>query len=132
MSSSSRSGDARHENTILFPFFFFSLENFKAFNNTYGYVTGDECLRRIAQAAQEIFAQPGQVVARYRGAEFVVLLFGTGAEDAKPLADHLHKTIEALDLGPTVAIGDATAYPHEGTSRAALLTSAKKAIPNRQ
>lgn len=111
---------------------FFSLENFKAFNDTYGYVTGDECLQKIAQAAQETFSQPGQVVARYRGAEFVVLLCGTGAEDAKPLADLLHKTVEVLDLGPTVAVGVATAYPHEGTSRAALLTSAKNAVPNRK
>jgi diguanylate cyclase (GGDEF)-like protein len=111
---------------------FFSLENFKAFNDTYGYVTGDECLQKIAQAAQETFSQPGQVVARYRGAEFVVLLCGTGAEDAKPLADHLHKTVEALDLGPTVAVGVATAYSHEGTSRQALLTSAKNAVPNRK
>ena len=111
---------------------FFTLENFKAFNDTYGYLTGDECLQKIAQAAQETFAQPGQVVARYRGAEFVVLLCGTGAEDAKPMADHLHKTIEALDLGPIVAVGVATAYPNEGTSRAALLTSAKNAVPNRK
>jgi len=111
---------------------FFTLENFKAFNDTYGYVTGDECLQKIAQTALETFAQPGQVVARYRGAEFVVLLFGTGAEEAKPMADHLHKTIEALDLGPTVAVGVATAYPDEGTSRAALLTSAKNAVSNRK
>jgi diguanylate cyclase (GGDEF)-like protein len=111
---------------------FFTLENFKAFNDTYGYVTGDECLQKIAQTALETFTQPGQVVARYRGAEFVVLLFGTGAEEAKPMADHLHKTIEALDLGPTVAVGVATAYPDEGTSRAALLTSAKSAVPNRK
>ena len=111
---------------------FFTLENFKAFNDTYGYLTGDECLQKIAQIAQETFAQPGQVVARYRGAEFVVLLFGTGAEDAKPMTDHLHKTIEDLDLGPTVAVGVATAYPKEGTSRGALLTSAKNAVPNRK
>ncbi|MFI5247088.1 MAG: diguanylate cyclase domain-containing protein [Nitrospirales bacterium] len=111
---------------------FVTLENFKAFNDTYGYITGDECLQKFAQAAQEMFTQPGQVVARYRGAEFVVLLVGTGAEDAKPLADHLHTTIEALDLGPTVAVGVATAYPHEGTARAALLTSAKNAVPNRK
>ena len=111
---------------------FFTLENFKAFNDTYGYLTGDECLQKIAQIAQETFAQPGQVVARYRGAEFVVLLFGTGAEDAKSMTDHLHKTIEALDLGPTVAVGVATAYPKEGTSRGALLTSAKNAVPNRK
>lgn len=111
---------------------FFTLENFKAFNDTYGYLTGDECLQKIAQITQETFAQPGQVVARYRGAEFVVLLFGTGAEDAKPMMDHLHKTIEDLDLGPTVAVGVATAYPNEGTSRGALLTSAKNAVPNRK
>ena len=111
---------------------FFTLENFKAFNDTYGYTTGDECLQKIAQVAQGTFAQPGQVVARYRGAEFVVLLFGTGSEDAKPMADHLHETIEALDLGPIVAVGVATAYPNEGTSRAALLTSAKNAVPNRK
>ncbi len=111
---------------------FLTLENFKAFNDTYGYTTGDECLQKIAQAAQETFAQPGQVVARYRGAEFVVLLSGTGAEDAKPMADQLQKTIEALDLGPTVAIGVATAHPPQGTSHTALLTSAKNAILNRK
>ena len=111
---------------------FFTLENFKAFNDTYGYLTGDECLQKIAHITQETFAQPGQVVARYRGAEFVVLLFGTGAEDAKSMTDHLHKTIEALDVGPTVAVGVATAYPKEGTSRGALLTSAKNAVPNRK
>lgn len=111
---------------------FFTLENFKAFNDTYGYLTGDECLQKIAHITQETFAQPGQVVARYRGAEFVVLLFGTGAEDAKSMTDHLHKTIEALDVGPTVAVGVATAYPNEGTSRGVLLTSAKNAVPNRK
>ncbi len=111
---------------------FLTLENFKAFNDTYGYTTGDECLQKIAQAAQGTFAQPGQVVARYRGAEFVVLLSGTGAEDAKPMADQLQKTIEALDLGPTVAIGVATAHPPQGTSHTALLTSAKNAILNRK
>jgi diguanylate cyclase (GGDEF)-like protein len=111
---------------------FFTLENFKAFNDTYGYATGDECLQKIAQVAQEMFSQPGQVVARYRGAEFVVLLSGTGPEEAKSMAGDLHKAIEALDVGPTVALGAATANPEEGVSRATLLTSAKNAVPNRK
>jgi diguanylate cyclase (GGDEF)-like protein len=111
---------------------FFTLENFKAFNDTYGYATGDECLRRIAQAAQSTLSQAGQVVARYRGAEFVALLFGTGAEDAKSTVGHLHETIEALDLGPIVDVGVATAYPNEGNSRADLLISARNAVPNRK
>jgi len=111
---------------------FVSVGNFKAFNDTYGYTTGDECLQKIAQIAQDTFAQPGQVVARFRGAEFVVLLFGTGAEEATPMADHLQKTVETLDLCLIVAVGAATTYPTEGTSRAALLASAKNAVPNRK
>jgi diguanylate cyclase (GGDEF)-like protein len=111
---------------------FVTLGNFKVFNDTYGYQMGDECLQKFAQAAQETFTQPGQVVGRYRGAEFVVLLFDTGVEDAKPMADQLHTTIKALDLGPTVAVRVATTYPSEDTSRAALLTLAKNALPNRR
>ena len=111
---------------------FFTLKDFKAFNDTYGYLTGDECLQKITLAAQETFAQPGQVVARYRGAEFMVLLFGTGAEDATPMAVQFHNTIEALDLGPTVAVGVATACPTENTSRAALLTLAKNTLLNQK
>jgi diguanylate cyclase (GGDEF)-like protein len=111
---------------------FFSVGNFKAFNDTYGFATGDECLRRIAQAAHETLAQAGQTVARYRGAEFVALLFGIGAEDAKSVVDHLYETIEALDLGPIVDVGVATAFPNESNSRGDLLTSAKNAVPNRK
>ena len=109
---------------------FVTLDNFKTFNDTYGYTTGDECLQRIAQSSQETFAQPGQVVARYRGAEFVVLLCGTGTEDAQSMADHLYNIIKALDLGPLVTVRAATAFPNEGASRATLLTSAKNAVPN--
>ena len=122
-------GRAAQENRPI-SLLFVTLNNFKAFNDTYGYATGDECLQRIAQAVQETFPQPSQVVARYRGAEFVVLLCGTGAEDAKPIADHLYTAIDALDFGHLITIGVATAYPKEGTSRVALLTSAKNAAIN--
>ncbi|THJ24486.1 MAG: diguanylate cyclase [Nitrospira sp. CG24E] len=109
-----------------------TFENFKNFNDSYGYLTGDECLQKIAQIVQETFAKPGQVVARARGAEFVVLLFGTGAEDAKLMAEHLHDSIEALDLGPLVAVGAATTNPTEETSRSALLASARNAVLDRK
>ena len=111
---------------------FFRLEDFKPFNDKYGYQTGDECLQIIAQAAQKTFAQPGQVVARYRGAEFVVMLWGTAANIAETMADRLLEAIEALDLGPTVAVGVATAYPDEQTTREALLTLAKSDLVNRK
>ena len=107
---------------------FFRLEDFKAFNDTYGYLMGDECLQKIAQTAHQICTQPGQLVARYRGAEFVVMLSGMGAEDAKSIVIRIRETIETLDLGPTFALGVATAYPDEHTTRDTLLTSAKSAL----
>ena len=61
-----------------------------------------------------------------------MLLCGTGAEGAKPIADHLYAAIDALDFGHLITIGVATAYPKEGTSRAALLTSAKNAAINQK
>ena len=62
---------AAHEHIPISLIFFRLSEDFKAFNDTYGYLMGDECLQKIAQAAQQICTQPGQIVARYRGAEFV-------------------------------------------------------------
>ena len=132
MSSSSRSGGARHENTFLFRCSSLPWKILRPLTTPMGTSRVTSAYRKSLRLHKRRFAQPGQVVARYRGAEFVVLLLGTGAEDAKPMADHLHKTIEALDLGPTVAVGVATAYPKEGTSRGALLTSAKNAVPNRK
>jgi diguanylate cyclase (GGDEF)-like protein len=124
-------GRASHEHLPV-SLLFFAIEQFKAFNDTYGYLTGDECLQKIAQAAQETFTQPGQVVARHRGAEFVVLLCGTRAEEATSLAGHLHQYIEDLDLGPTVVVRVATAYPTESIAREDLLTSARNALPYRK
>lgn len=108
------------------------IDNFKSFNETYGYATGAECLERIGQAAQEMFNQPDQAVARSQGPEFVVLLVGTGAEEVQPMTDRLDDAIVALDLGPIVTIGAATAYPEEGTDCADLITAAKNAVPNRK
>lgn len=112
---------------------FFALDDFKAFNETYGYLTGDECLQRTATAARETLGHPGHVVARYRGAEFVAMLPGMGEEDTTHLAELLRKTIEALDLGITLVLGVATGHPNEFTSRVTLLASAKEAlIKNKQ
>ena len=56
------------------------------------------------------------------------MLSGMGAEDAHSVVDRIRETIEALDLGPKYALGVATAYPTERTTRDSLLTSAKNAL----
>ena len=73
------------------------VDHFKAFNDTYGHQSGDECLRAVADAIRSVARQPQDTVARYGGEEFVVLLPGTDRAGATRVAERARAAIE--DLG---------------------------------
>ncbi|MGB7483013.1 MAG: sensor domain-containing diguanylate cyclase [Castellaniella sp.] len=62
------------------------VDNFKRYNDHYGHVTGDQCLRRVAEVISTVASRATDLVARYGGEEFVVLLPDTPAERARSLA----------------------------------------------
>jgi diguanylate cyclase (GGDEF)-like protein len=107
---------------------FFNIADFKTFNDTYGYVTGDECLQQLANATKHSLTGVRQVAARYRGAEFMVMLPEVGKEQAASLSHALRKNIESLELGLSLHIGVATAQPNQATSRITLLALVKEAL----
>jgi len=80
------------------------VDRFKSFNDTYGHLTGDDCLRAIAKALREIVRRPSDFIARYGGEEFAVLLPATDLEGASFVAGQLRKAIESLHI------------PHEGNA----------------
>ena len=59
---------------------------FKSYNDTYGHLRGDSCLKQIAEAAQDVVVRPGDFVARFGGEEFAVILPTTAASGALQLA----------------------------------------------
>ncbi len=95
------------------------IDHFKKFNDSYGHLAGDDCLRRIGATLKAIVGRVPDVVARYGGEEFVVILPETEDNGAATLAERIRKAIEMLaiphaasDTGGyvTVSLGVVTVY----------------------
>ena len=72
------------------------LDDFKAFNDTYGHVEGDECLRKIGQALKRCVQRKSDLVARYGGEEMVVVLQETTQENFLKVAENIRLEIYNL------------------------------------
>ena len=73
------------------------IDYFKRYNDSYGHLAGDRCLKQVAQALQ-VVNRAGDLVARYGGEEFVAVLSGTGVEDARRIAETMRQRVKDLGL----------------------------------
>lgn len=76
---------------------------FKRYNDHYGHLAGDDCLRAVARAIQAGLKRPADFVARYGGEEFVCVLPDTPVEDALQLAHALERSVRALGIAHTTS-----------------------------
>jgi diguanylate cyclase (GGDEF)-like protein/PAS domain S-box-containing protein len=109
---------------------------FKSFNDTYGHLNGDACLKRIAEAALEAVTRPGDLVARIGGEEFAVILPHTPSEGAAEVANQICMAIRRKKIphntNPvgyvTVSVGCATVVPNAGHNAGILMQRADEAL----
>lgn len=103
----------------VFSIAFIDLDNFKIVNDMYGHNFGDKFLKNIADKLDEE-KRMEDILARYGGDEFVLILPGAGEEQAYMIADRIRETIKGSsltdpntgkDVGLTVSIGIAV-YPY--------------------
>jgi len=94
------------------------IDHFKSINDTHGHQCGDAALRRVAQVTQAHLKRPSDVLCRYGGEEFMVILPETGAEGACALAESIRQALAdtEIDTGGcvlrlTVSIGVASGVP---------------------
>lgn len=71
------------------------IDYFKLYNDTYGHQAGDECLTRVAQVLRQSVRTPDDVVSRYGGEEFVVILFDCPENTAEKVAMRIQDGLRA-------------------------------------
>lgn len=74
------------------------VDYFKKFNDGYGHIEGDKCLRRMGEALNHTLLRPIDIAARYGGEEFALLLPGTNAQDAITVIERLQTTIHNMQI----------------------------------
>ncbi|QUM76863.1 diguanylate cyclase [Moritella sp. 24] len=98
------------------------IDFFKKYNDHYGHIQGDECLKSVASILNNTLRRPSELVARYGGEEFCMLLPNTDADNAKLVAGKLLNAVRRLELR------------HAGLSEHAIVTMSfgvMSLIPNR-
>lgn len=109
------------------------IDFFKQYNDTYGHLAGDDCLRKIAQAIAKTLKRPADLLCRYGGEEFVALLPKTGIRGALTVAKQMQLTVNALQIPHansgicshiTLSIGLASILPDVSTPPNVLLDEA--------
>ena len=74
------------------------LDHFKNFNDNYGHLCGDECLKRVAQVLKDSTGRPADLAARYGGEEFACILPETGQQGALLIAERMRQGIIGLAI----------------------------------
>jgi len=74
------------------------IDHFKAYNDNYGHLQGDSCLKAIAKALSATIKRSVDLVARYGGEEFVIILADTDSVGAAVMAEQLRASVEALAI----------------------------------
>jgi diguanylate cyclase (GGDEF)-like protein len=112
------------------------VDHFKAFNDTYGHLAGDDALRRIAAVLADGSARAGDLNGRYAGDKFLVLLANTNLAGAYHVAETTRLAIAALDIAHggapsrrlSVSVGAAAVVAAYSGDGSALVRRAETAL----
>ena len=117
--------------------FVIDIDYFKLYNDTYGHLAGDDCLKSIACAIKDSLKRPYDLVARFGGEEFACVIPETSYDDALMIAGRIKSNISNLRLehkastiSPyvTVSIGGVYGIPTEMDEHFKMLERADEAL----
>ncbi len=113
------------------------VDDFKHYNDTYGHLAGDEVLQSVGRTIRACAERPADIVARFGGEEFVVVLPNSSPDSPRAFGEKLcravgglalpHRGLTASDV-VTVSVGGAFRTPRMGDSLTALVDAADAAL----
>ena len=127
---------AKREKTP-FSLIILDIDYFKAFNDTYGHLKGDDCLKTVASTLKKTLKRPGDFPARYGGEEFAVVLPNTDDVGAAIIAEELRASIERAGIAHinslcadyvTVSLGVVTRFSEQAETPDNLILAADRAL----
>ena len=77
---------------------FIDIDHFKNFNDAYGHLAGDDCLKAVARVLQSSLGRTADFLARFGGEEFIILLPDTGENGCRYLGESIRDAVEKLDI----------------------------------
>lgn len=113
------------------------VDYFKQYNDTYGHLLGDTCLKHVAQALQGATSRYGDLVARYGGEEFAVILPETDLQGAITIATKMQAHVQHLQISHacssvshyvTLSMGVTNLIPSLDQSPLTLVTAADRLL----
>jgi diguanylate cyclase (GGDEF)-like protein len=113
------------------------VDEFKRYNDRYGHLAGDDCLKQIAQAIGLALKRPTDLVARYGGEEFAIVLPLTNPDGARQVAETMVSVITQLKIPHvnssvsdrvTLSLGISSIVPQVGLSLETLIATADSAL----
>ncbi len=134
--TSKPSGNAWHGSGNHLSILLCDVDHFKKYNDTYGHLEGDSCLKAIAGVIANVCRRPADLPARYGGEEFIVSLPDTDGDGALRIAEKIRSGVEDLHMEHrasekglvTLSIGTATEVPSHGSEYASLVRTADTAL----
>jgi diguanylate cyclase (GGDEF)-like protein len=114
----------------------FDVDMFKSYNDTYGHLRGDSCLKQVSESIQDVLSRPGDLAARFGGEEFAVVLPDTDSRGAMRVANNVRLSLNQRKLPHsgnslgivTISIGCATMIPALGQHAITLTEMADAAL----
>lgn len=112
------------------------VDYFKKYNDAFGHLEGDDCLKSVANAMTSVCKRASDLVARYGGEEFAVVLPDTDVEGARRIAQAMCNAVSALNLNHpesehkvvTISLGVCTEQLDKAHDAAFLLKRADDAL----